>query len=128
MSSMAGKHTTSGRTQNSIPEPSFAERARTLLHLGRVRSLSTLLRKQPGFPFGSVMPHVLDDRANPVFLISTMAMHTQTLLENTRASLLVTQPEAGGDPLGASRVTLLGNVLPAQRIVAGACPSWNVTS
>jgi putative heme iron utilization protein len=74
------------------------------------------------------MPHVLDDRANPVFLISTMAMHTQTLLENTRASLLVTQPEAGGDPLGASRVTLLGNVLPAQRIVAGACPSWNVTS
>jgi hypothetical protein len=28
------------------------------------------------------------------------------------SSLLVTQPETTGDPLGASRVTLLGNILP----------------
>jgi putative heme iron utilization protein len=58
------------------------------------------------------MPYAVDDHANPVFLISTMAMHTQNLLADTRASLLVTQPDAGGDPLGASRVTLLGNVVP----------------
>jgi putative heme iron utilization protein len=58
------------------------------------------------------MPYALDDHANPVFLISTMAMHTQNLLADPRASLLVTQLDAGGDPLGASRVTLLGNVLP----------------
>jgi putative heme iron utilization protein len=57
------------------------------------------------------MPYALDDQANPIFLISTMAMHTQNLLADPRASLLVTQPDAGGDPLGASRVTLLGNVL-----------------
>jgi putative heme iron utilization protein len=59
------------------------------------------------------MPYALDDRANPIFLISTMAMHTQNLLADLRSSLLVTQPDAGGDSLGASRVTLLGNVLPA---------------
>ena len=29
-----------------------------------------------------------------------------------RSSLLVTQPDTTGDPLGASRVTLLGNILP----------------
>jgi putative heme iron utilization protein len=58
------------------------------------------------------MPYALDDHANPVFLISTMAMHTQNLLADPRSSLLVTPPDAGGDPLGASRVTLLGNVLP----------------
>jgi hypothetical protein len=40
-----------------------------------------------------------------------MAMHTQNLKAEPRASLLVTQPNAEGDPLGASRVTLLGNVL-----------------
>ncbi len=57
------------------------------------------------------MPYALDDQANPIFLISTMAMHTQNLLADPRASLLVTQPDAGGDPLGASRVTLMGNVL-----------------
>jgi putative heme iron utilization protein len=121
MSSTDGKHASSGAVRPAIPEPSFAERARTLLHLGRVGSLSTHSRKQPGFPFGSVMPYVLDDHANPVFLISTMAMHTQNLLEDTRASLLVTQPDAGGDPLGASRVTLLGNVLSVPEAdVAGA--------
>jgi heme iron utilization protein len=77
-----------------------------------IGSLSTLSRKQPGFPFGSVMPYGLDDHGRPIFLISTMAMHTQNLQADPRASLLVTQEDAGGDPLGASRVTLVGNVLP----------------
>src|SRR6202162_2759957 len=98
--------------QPAVPEPAFAERARTLMYLGRIGSLSTLSRKQPGFPFGSVMPYGLDDRGRPIFLISTMAMHTQNLLADPRASLLVTQSDADGDPLGASRVTLLGNVAP----------------
>ena len=98
--------------QPTVVEPSFAERTRTLVHLGRIGSLSTLSRKQPGFPFGSVMPYGLDDHGHPTFLISTMAMHTQNLQADPRSSLLVTQPDASGDPLGASRVTLLGNVLP----------------
>jgi len=81
------------------------------MYLGRLGSLSTLSRKQPGFPFGSVMPYALDERGRPIFLISTMAMHTQNLQADPRASLLVTQPDASGDPLGASRVTVIGNVL-----------------
>jgi heme iron utilization protein len=97
--------------QPPVPEPTFAERARTLVYLGRIGSLSTLSRKQPGFPFGSVMPYGLDDHGRPTFLISTIAMHTQNLQADPRASLLVTQENAGGDPLGASRVTLVGNVL-----------------
>jgi len=114
MSSSVRKHAgpTKAGDQPSAPEPSFAERARTLLHLGRIGSLSTLSRKQPGYPFGSVMPYGLDERGRPIFLISTMAMHTQNLQGDPRASLLVTQLDAGGDPLGASRVTLLGNVAP----------------
>src|SRR5712671_7410612 len=98
--------------QPPLPEPTFAERARTLVYLGRIGSLSTLSRKQPGFPFGSVMPYGLDDHGRPVFLISTMAMHTQNLQADPRASLLVTRDDTDGDPLGASRVTLVGNVLP----------------
>jgi heme iron utilization protein len=97
--------------QPAVPEPSFAERARTLVHLGRIGSLSTLSRKQPGFPFGSVMPYGQDEHGRPIFLISSMAMHTQNLHGDSRASLLVTQPDASGDPLGASRVTVVGNVL-----------------
>src|SRR5271167_1386035 len=107
-----GKHA-SGATsgQSAVPEPSFAERARTLMHLGRIGSLSTLSRKQPGFPFGSLMPYGLDNEGRPIFLISTMAMHTQNLQEDPRASLFVTEPGASGDALGAARVTLIGNVV-----------------
>jgi len=115
MSSLtAGKHAGSGAGSNqpAVAEPTFAERARTLVYLGRVGSLSTLSRKQQGFPFGSVMPYGLDDHANPVFLISTMAMHTQNVQADPRSSLLVNQPDTVGDPLGASRVTLIGNTLP----------------
>ena len=114
--SSIGKHAAGGTAtdQPPVPEPAFAERARTLLYLGRIGSLSTLSKKQPGFPFGSVMPYGLDDRGRPIFLISTMAMHTQNLQSDPRASLLVTQADTSGDPLGASRVTLVGNVLPLQ--------------
>ncbi len=113
-SSSIGKHAGTGPAsdQPAVAEPSYAERARTLMYLSRVGSLSTLSRKQPGFPFGSVMPYGLDEQGEPIFLISTMAMHTQNLRADPRASLLVTQEDAGGDPLGASRVTLVGNVLP----------------
>ncbi len=113
--SSARKHAGPGPAsdQPPVPEPAFAERARTLVYLGRIGSLSTLSRKQPGFPFGSLMPYGLDDHGRPIFLISTMAMHTQNLQADSRASLLVTQESSDSEPLGASRVTLVGNVLPA---------------
>jgi heme iron utilization protein len=112
MNSSNRKHAGPGPANDRppVPEPTFSERARTLVYLGRVGSLSSMSRKQPGFPFGSVMPYGLDDRGRPVFLISTMAMHTQNLQADARASLLVTQEGADGDPLGTARVTLVGNV------------------
>jgi len=58
------------------------------------------------------MPYGLDDHGHPIFLISSMAMHTQNLQADARASLLVTQENTTGEPLGASRVTLVGNVVP----------------
>src|SRR5580704_10360463 len=116
------KHAGPGPTNDQpvIPEPSFSERARTLVYLGRLGSLSTISRKQPGFPFRSVMPYALDDHGRPLFLISTMAMHTQNLKADPRASLLVTQNDADADPLGASRVTLVGNALPVPSEELGA--------
>ena len=123
-SSSVGKHA-GGVTSNqpSVPEPSFAERARTLMHSGRIGSLSTLSRKQPGFPFGSLMPYALDGQGRPIFLISTMAMHTQNLRSDPRASLFVTEPDVSGNPLGASRVTLIGNVIQIPKPNLGEAPS-----
>jgi len=96
----------------ALPEPSFAERARTLVHLGRSGTLSTLSRRRAGVPFGSVAPYGVDAGGRPTFLISTMAMHTQNLAADARASLLVTQPGWTEDPLAGARVTLLGAVAP----------------
>jgi heme iron utilization protein len=116
-SSSARKHAGPGPATDlpPTPEPTFAERAHTLVYLGRTGSMSTMSRKQPGFPFSSVMPYGLDDHGRPIFLISTMAMHTQNLQADPHASLLVTQQDTEGEPLGASRVTLLGNVLPVPK-------------
>ena len=91
-----------------VPTPSYAEQARTLMHFGSVGTLSTQSRKQPGFPFGSVMPFGLDDQGRPLFLISQMAMHTQNLQGDPRASLLVMQDPGASDVLGAARATLMG--------------------
>src|SRR5207237_2411576 len=71
-----------------VPAPTFAERARTLAYLARTGALATLSRRHPGHPFASVMPYALDDAGRPVFLISAMAMHTQNLEADPRASLL----------------------------------------
>jgi heme iron utilization protein len=95
-----------------VPEPPFAERARTLMHLGRTGTLSTQLRKHAGFPFASVAPYGLDALGRPSFLISTMAVHTQNLLADPHSSLLVTQPGWTEDPLAGARLTLVGTVAP----------------
>ena len=55
-----------------------------------------------------MMPFAADDQGRPVFFISTMAMHTQNLHQDPRASLLITQPGPVEDPLGAARLTLIG--------------------
>ncbi len=94
----------------AVPEPPFAERARTLVHLGRVGALSTQPRRVPGHPFGSVAPYGVGAEGRPTFLISSMAMHTQNLAADARASLLVTQPGWTDDPLAGSRVTLVGSI------------------
>jgi hypothetical protein len=62
------------------------------------------------------MPYAMNTEGQPIFLISTMAMHTKNLQADSRASLLVAQPDVSGDPLAASRVTLLGRAKPVSEV------------
>jgi putative heme iron utilization protein len=91
------------------PEPSHAERARTLVGSQTRGALSTIALEPPGTPFGSVVTFGLDRPGRPSFFVSTMAEHTRNLEADPRASLLVVEdtPE-GADPLASGRVTLLG--------------------
>jgi heme oxygenase (biliverdin-IX-beta and delta-forming) len=103
------------------PEPGYAERARTLMARARAGTLSTLSRRHPGHPFGSLMPYAVDEPGRPLFLISALAMHTRNLEADSRASLFVAESSAAEDPLAAGRVTLMGSagrVPPAE--LAGA--------
>lgn len=115
------QHANTGPTPPQLPEPSHAERVRTLISQAAVATLSTLSRKHEGFPFGSLMPYALDLQGRPIFLISNMAMHTQNLKADSRASLFVAQAAADGDPLGAARATLIGHAQPVpQNDIASA--------
>lgn len=105
------KHAYTDPATPQLPEPTYAERVRTLIALGTIATLSTVSRKRPGYPFGSLMPYAIDERGRPIFLISNMAMHTQNLWADSRASLFVGQV-GDGDPLGTARATLVGDVLP----------------
>jgi putative heme iron utilization protein len=44
---------------STSPEPTYAERVRTLLESERVGTLATQSLLHPGFPFASVMPYAL---------------------------------------------------------------------
>ncbi len=109
------QHAYTGPALPQLPEPSHAERTRTLLSLATVGTLSSVSRKHAGFPFGSLMPYALDSAGRPIFLISNMAMHTQNLKADPRCSLFVSQASADGDPLGSARATLIGNAQPVHK-------------
>jgi putative heme iron utilization protein len=106
------RHAASGPPAPQLPEPTYAERTRTLFSLASIGTLSTMSRKCPGFPFGSLMPYALDHAGRPIFLISSMAMHTQNLHSDPRCSLFLTQAGSDDDPLGAARATLVGEARP----------------
>jgi putative heme iron utilization protein len=91
------------------PEPTHAERARTLVASQTRATLPTLAVMPAGTPFGSVVTYGLDDLGRPTFFVTTMAEHTRNLDADPRASLLVVETTPlGADPLASGRVTLLG--------------------
>jgi hypothetical protein len=65
-----------------------------------------------------MMPFAVDQHGRPLFFISSMAMHTQNLHQDHRASLLITDPGNADDPLGMARLTLVGvaEVAPAAEV------------
>ena len=80
--------------------------ARQFLHSTHNGILSTFSSRFTGYPFGSVAPFVLDQHAQPVILISSIAEHTKNILTNPKVSLLVF--EGNEDLQASSRLTLMG--------------------
>ena len=89
---------------------SHAEFSRTLARGGEA-ALSTLA---DGFPYGSLIQYACDAQGQPLLLISDLAEHTQNLLLDPRASLLIWDAPGEQDPLAVGRVTLIGRAVKAQ--------------
>jgi heme iron utilization protein len=93
--------------ENSTPAFSGNE-MRKLLRRARTCSLSTLEVEGKG-PYGSLASIATDQMGYPILLISNLAVHTQNLLADSRASVLVSELPASGDPLTGARVTVMGH-------------------
>lgn len=88
-----------------------ASAARLLIRTGLKGALGTLDR-ETGHPYASLVTVATEPDGTPVFLISRLALHTQNLLADPRASLLIDGTSRTGDPLAGGRVTLIGRAAP----------------
>jgi hypothetical protein len=87
--------------------PSHAESTRTLL-AGADRGVLSTHMVQDGHPYGSLVESITMDDGDVVFFLSTMADHTQNLLERSRCSFVTSENFAADHPLEGERATLLG--------------------
>ncbi|HRE21822.1 MAG TPA: DUF2470 domain-containing protein [Rhabdaerophilum sp.] len=78
--------------------------ARHLLRTARSGALGTL-DPQSGAPFVTLTSVATDFDGTPVILVSRLSTHTQNLLQDQRASLMLAQV-GKGDPLAHPRLTL----------------------
>lgn len=108
---------------NPLPErpkmPSKAElaaSARALVRAAQKGYLATL-RAGSGHPYASLVTVATAPDGTPLMLISRLAIHTQNLMADPRASLLIDATSNTGDPLAGGRVTLIGR---ARTIVDGS--------
>lgn len=90
-----------------------AREARLIARAALKGALATNRRSAPraqGQPYVSKVGVATDAGGAPLFLFSTLAAHTQDLLSDPRASILLEAPTAAANPLEGARCTLVGRV------------------
>jgi putative heme iron utilization protein len=93
--------------------------AKALIRAALKGSLATLLEPQ-GHPYASLVLTATDLDGTPLFLISRLAVHTKNLGYDKRASLLIDGTGNEADPMAGARITLIGEVRPAESTTARA--------
>ena len=74
--------------------------------------LSTHSLEHAGYPFGSVVPYVLDQDGLPLLLLSHLSQHTKNLDADGRCGLTVVE-EGAGDVQERGRLSAVGDVTPS---------------
>lgn len=93
--------------------------ARSMVRAALKGSLATVL-KSSGHPYASLVITATDSDGSPLLLISKLALHTQNLLADSRASLLIDATGTHPSPMEGARLTLVGEVRPTASTTARA--------
>ena len=93
--------------------------ARNLLATVNLGTLATLT--EDGYPFASLVTFARNETGLPILFLSSLAQHTQNLLRNERASLLLKQDHGDQDPLTVHRLTLIGRARATTDASARTC-------
>ena len=84
--------------------------ARSLVGEARSAALATL--DESGAPFASYVTVARGADGSPLLLLSRLALHTQNLARDPRASILfVREPQAGEESMTAARLTVSGRMV-----------------
>lgn len=96
-----------------------AEASKSLLR-GALKGALATLDKGSGHPYASLVTVATEADGTPLLLISKLALHTQNLAQDTRASLLIDGTSPTGDTLAGGRVTFIGRIEPTDSPTARA--------
>ena len=96
----------------------LAQAVRALIERAHKGVLASLLPPD-GAPYASLV-NVASDDGEPILLLSRLAWHTQNILADNRACLLISEDAEGKDPLEGPRVSLIGRLSRIERKQAEA--------
>lgn len=107
---------TAASSQSKMDDADIAGSIRSLVR-GSLKAALATLDAKTGHPYASLVTVSTSLTGNPVFLISKLALHTQNLIQDPRASLLFDATDGHADPLAGARATLIGRA----RITTDEC-------
>jgi putative heme iron utilization protein len=107
---MAAKDAGKAGTFSQVNET--AGLARGMVRAALKGALATV-QKGSGHPYASLVLVATDADGAPILLISKLALHTQNLAADSRASLLIDATGTEASPMEGARVTLIGEMVPA---------------
>jgi heme iron utilization protein len=96
----------------------LAQAVRALIEGARKGVLASLLPPD-GAPYASLV-NIASDGREPILLLSRLAWHTQNILADDRACLLISEEAERKDPLEGPRVSLIGRLSNIERKQAQA--------
>lgn len=108
-------------SENMPPQkaPGLAARAVAGLIEGARKGVLASLLPPGGAPYASLV-NVACEEGEPLLLLSRLAWHTQNILADERACLLISEEAQGEDPLEGARVSLIGRLRGIERMRAEA--------